>query len=181
MVQPSSILLGVRTPPEAWSMQGQVQSPQPQAALEGGLAPLLAPHFPSLASLPLSAPEPAWTPQALMPAGFQSDSSRRHWQDRKRAERARCFPKLPTARPSSIWQWLWGPMTSSPLRPPPRGSLLYESSGCFTCSVGSLLGQCSPIFVCLLLICLLKSLPLTPQGPSDFSQDPEIRNVAASV
>ena len=82
MVQPSGILLGVRTPPEAWNMRGQVRSPQPQAALEGGLTPLLAPRFPALASLPLSAPEPAWIPQALMPSGFQSDASRRYWQDR---------------------------------------------------------------------------------------------------
>ena len=52
MVQPSGILLGVRTPPEAWNMRGQVRSPQPQAALEGGLTPLLAPRFPALASLP---------------------------------------------------------------------------------------------------------------------------------
>ena len=40
-----------------------------------------------------------------------------------------------------------GPSGVLPCRASPRGSPLYGSSGCSTCSVASLLGQHSPVFV----------------------------------
>lgn len=167
-------------PPEAWNTRGQVRSPRPQAALEGVLAPLLAPSFPSPASLPRSDPEPAWTSRlsclqasSWMPArgtgktdegqeesSVSSNCPRQGHHESSSGYGAQRRPLL-TGLPAEVWcefpavRKLW---------------MLH-------------LGQASWVSVDLSLsiICLLKSLPLTLQGPSDFSQDPERRSLAASI